>query len=267
MSFKIKDPNRDIAAEVPQFMTRMERLWFFAETHRRAVIGGLLLLCLAPLAIGIIVWLEQEKEKMALELHAQAVQLYRDRPFDDPEKANDNLKRAISIYRQILEEFPRTSSAELALYFIGNALVDQKNYTGAIEAYQNYVVRFDHNGILLGLVYQRLGSTHLLNGDHENAVKAFSQVLATPDALNKDQVLFELAKLEEEESQPEKALAYYQELFERHPTSPFANEAAVRIKAFEQSEKGDQGGADAGGKAMLGQERQKGEGSTEEKEP
>jgi len=67
------------------------------------------------------------------------------------------------------------------------------------------------------------------------------QVLATPDALNKDQVLFELAKLEEEESQPEKALAYYQELFELHPTSPFANEASIRVKAFEQLEKGDQG--------------------------
>lgn len=251
MGFKIRDLNRATATEDLHLMTRTERLWFFAETHRSSMVVGVLLLCLVLLSIGIIVWGGQEKEQKALELYTQATQLYRDRPFDDLEKANGDLKQAISIYRKILEEFPRTSSVELALYFIGNALVEQKNYTGAIQAYQDYVDRFDHNGILRGLVYQRMGSTHLLNRDHESAVKAFSQVLVTPGALNKDQTLFELANLEEEKSQPEKALEYYQELFERYPTSPFANEASIRVKAFEQAEKRAQGVTSAGGEAML----------------
>jgi outer membrane protein assembly factor BamD (BamD/ComL family) len=58
-------------------------------------------------------------------------------------------------------------------------------------------------------------------------------VLDVDGALNKDHTLFELAKLEESQSRPEGAAARYQELMKGYPNSPFAGEAAVRIKALE----------------------------------
>jgi tetratricopeptide (TPR) repeat protein len=87
--------------------------------------------------------------------------------------------------------------------------------------------------MMLGLVYQRLGYAYLLQGARDQATSSFSAVLDIPGALNKDQVLFELGKLEETLSRPEGALARYQELMKAYPNSPFASEAAVRIKALE----------------------------------
>jgi len=64
-------------------------------------------------------------------------------------------------------------------------------------------------------------------------VKAFTGILDIPGALNKDHVLFELAKIEESQSRPEGALAHYQDLMKNYPNSPFTSEAAVRVKVLE----------------------------------
>ena len=58
-------------------------------------------------------------------------------------------------------------------------------------------------------------------------------VATLPGTLNKDQVLFELGRLEEAVSRPEGALAHYQDLVKIFPNSPFAGEATVRMKALE----------------------------------
>jgi tetratricopeptide (TPR) repeat protein len=78
-----------------------------------------------------------------------------------------------------------------------------------------------------------LAYAYLLQGDRAQAIKTFSAVLDVPGALNKDQALFELGKLEEAQSRPEGALARYQDLTRSYPNSPFASEAAIRIKALE----------------------------------
>jgi tetratricopeptide (TPR) repeat protein len=129
----------------------------------------------------------------------------------------------------------------MALYHLGNALVQANDLTGAIEAYKQYIATSGSNKVLLGLVYQRLGFVHLLNGDRDQAVKAFSAILEVPGSLNKDQAIFELGKLEESQSRPEGALARYQDLTKSYPNSPFASEAAVRIKALEVKKAPDAG--------------------------
>jgi TolA-binding protein len=93
------------------------------------------------------------------------------------------------------------------------------------------------NPSLAGLVQQRLAYGYLLQGDREQAAKAFTAIVQTPGALLKDQALFELARLEESQSRPEGALAHYQELMKTYPSSPFASEAAVRTKVLDVKSK------------------------------
>jgi len=233
MSYRIKPEHKTGLAGEGQFLSGMDHFLASVEEHRRTVLLGLAAVVAAAAAIGAAVWYYQNQAAKALDLQRQAMQLYLDRPVDKPAQADDNLKKAIELYRQILDQYPRSPAAPLALYHLGNALVQANNLPAAVEVYRKFTQDYGANKNLLGLVYQRLAFAHLLNGDREQATKAFLAVLEVPGASNKDQAIFELGKLEESQSRPEGALARYQELTKDYPLSPFASEASVRIKALE----------------------------------
>lgn len=233
MGFKLRDYSKPIPMDETHLLSRWEHFWFSAEKHRGAVLGGLGLLCVSALGLGLLIWHGQSQEEQAWELQAQAAKLYIDRPLDDPEKIKEHLDQAIALYRNILEEFPNTTSAELANYFIGNALVDQNEIKDAIESYQRYIDHYGQNKFLLGLVYQRLGYAYLMNGEEGKALDAFSKVLASPKSLNKDQALFEIAKIEEGGEKCDQALAHYKKLITEFPASPFLGEARIRVNALD----------------------------------
>ncbi|TAJ08499.1 MAG: tetratricopeptide repeat protein [Nitrospirae bacterium] len=241
MSYRIKLDQKSGPPGEAQLLSGMDRFLFMVQEHRAKVLAGLVALLAVAVAIGGAVWYSHRQADEAFEINRQAMQLYIDRPADKQAQADENLKKAISLFQQVVEQHPRSPVTPMALYHLGNALVQANNLAGAIEAYKQYIADHGSNKVLLGLVYQRLGFVHLLNGDREQAVKAFSAILDVPGALNKDQAIFELGKLEESQSRPEGALARYQDLAKSYPTSPFASEAAVRIKALEVKKAPDAG--------------------------
>lgn len=241
MPYKIKIVSKETPADEAHLLSGMERFLLRAEQHRRGLLIGLLTLLAAAGGGGGLVWYDHHQAEQALELNRQATRLFVDRPADQSAKAEENLKQAIGLYRQVVDQYPRTPMAPLSLYQLGNALVLINDIAGAIDAYRKYVATYGANKTMLGLVYQRLGYAYLLHGDRDQAVKAFLAVLDIPGTLTKDQALFELGKLEETQSRPEGALARYQELIKNYPNSPFANEAAFRIKALEVKMNPEQG--------------------------
>ncbi|MEW6543007.1 MAG: tetratricopeptide repeat protein [Nitrospirota bacterium] len=233
MSFKIKTEPRRTTPDEAQLLSGMERLLVLVEQHSRWVLLAGTVLITVVAAVAAAVWYYNRQADEAMELTHQAMTLYLNRPADKPALADENLKKAVGQLRAVADQYPRTVAGQLALYHLGNALVQINDLSGAIEAYKKYVATYGANKNMLGLVYQRLGYAYLLNGDRSQAEKAFSAVLEVTGALNKDQALFELGKLEEAQSRPEGALARYQDLTKSYPASPFANEAAIRIKALE----------------------------------
>ena len=233
MTYRIKQEPKVIHADEAHLLSGMEHFLVWLEQNRRSVLAGALVTVCALAAVGGALWYDARQENDAADLHRQAVQLVLDRPADNSAKAEENLKQAITLYRRVVEEYPRSRSAQLALYHLGNALVQINDVKGGVEAYSKYVATYGTNKMMLGLVYQRLAYAHLLNGDREAAVKAFLNVVGLPGTLNKDHVLFELGKLEESLSRPEGALVHYQNLVKVFPNSPFAGEATVRMKALE----------------------------------
>ena len=233
MTYKIRHISKQVGAENPQLLSRSERMWLFAELHRRALLTGIVVAIAVVILLGALYLVQYQQEREALVLEHQAAQAYLDRSLVDVDEATEKLQKAITLYRQIIQEFPRTASARSAWYMIGNALAEQDDYAGAIEAYQRFIDQAGNSPALLGLVYQRLGASYLASGNREKGVTAYTQVLHMPQTLNKDQVLFELAKLEEHEKRNDEALARYKQLLDEHPNSPYASEATLRVKILE----------------------------------
>jgi outer membrane protein assembly factor BamD (BamD/ComL family) len=203
------------------------------QEQRRAVLAGLGVVLVAGAVVAGVMWYDYQSTLKARELDQEATLHYLNRPADDPKKSHEQLAQAITLYKQVVEQYPRSPAAPLALFHLGNAQVLANEVDAGIETYKRFMLLYGSNTSLLGLVQQRLAYACLAKGDRDQAVKAFTGILEVPGALNKDHVLFELAKIEESQSRPEGALAHYQDLMKNYPNSPFTSEAAVRVKVLE----------------------------------
>ena len=233
MSYRIKVPAKVDPLDEAHLLTGVERFLLVLQEQRRAVLVGLGVLLVAAAVVAGVIWYDYQATLKARELDQEATLHYVNRPVDDPKKSHEQLAQAINLYKQVVDQYPRSPVAPLALFHLGNAQVLANEVDAGIETYKRFMLLHGSNTSLLGLVQQRMAYAYLVKGERDQAVKAFTGILEIPGALNKDHVLFELAKLEESQSRPEGALAHYQDLMKNYPNSPFTSEAAVRVKVLE----------------------------------
>jgi len=239
MSYRIKVPARTLPVDEAHLLSGLEHQLHRLQDYRGPLLVGFAVLLLAAAVVGGVFWVDRQASQKAQELEREAVRLLTARSTGDPKNADNLLKQAIAQYRQIVDQYPRTSSAPMALFHLGNALVQAKDLPGAIDSYQRFLLSYGDNAPLAALVQQRLAYTYLAKGDRDQAVKALTAIVNSPGALNKDQALFELARLEEAQSRPEGALAHYQELIKSYPNSPYTSEATIRTKAMDAKQSKD----------------------------
>lgn len=211
----------------------LEHWVFRLANYRWSIVVGFLLLLLTGGGIWGVFWYDAQNAGKAQELEREATIHLFTRPANDPQKAATNLKEAIVLYKKVVDEYPRTPTAPLAQFSLGNAYLQSNDLASAIEAYNRFISMYGSHVSLLGLVHQKLGYAYLLKGDLDQAAKAYAKVLEIPGAMNRDYALFELARLEENRSRPDEAMKHYQDLMKTFPNSPLASEAAMRIKVIE----------------------------------
>lgn len=233
MTYRIKVPAKTLPVDEAHLISGLEHALFRLKNYRRPILVGAGVLLLAAAVVGGVFWVDRQAGEKAQALEREAGRHLAARSIADPAKAEQNLKEAIARYRQVVEQYPRTPTAPLALFSLGNALVQANDLPAAIEAYQQFILLYGSNPAMTGLVQQRLAYVHLLKGDRDQAAKALTSILETPGTLNRDQALFELARLEESQSRPEGALAHYQELMKTYPNSPYSSEATIRTKILD----------------------------------
>lgn len=233
MTYRIKVPPRTLPVDEAHLVSDLEHRLIGLKQYRLPLVIGFLLVVLVGGGIWGVLWYDAQTLNKAQDLEREATLHYLTRPANDPQKTESNMKEAITLYRRVVDEYPRTPSAPLALFSLGNALLQSNDLDPAIEAYRRFVSTYGSNPTLLGLVHQKLGYAYLMKGDADQAAKAYAAVLEIQGAANRDQALFELARLEENRSNLEAASTHYQDLMKSYPSSPLANEAAIRLKVFD----------------------------------
>jgi outer membrane protein assembly factor BamD (BamD/ComL family) len=233
MSYRIKVPAKTLPVDEAHMLSWLDQTLHRSQDYRRPLLVGLGVLLLASAVVGGVFYVDRQAVQKAQDLEREAVRFLTAPSANDPQKADHALKEAIARYRQIVDQYPRTPTAPLALYHLGNMLVQTNDLSAAIEAYQRFLASFGSNPSFAGLVQQRLAYVYLLKGDRAQAMKALTSILETPGTLNRDQALFELARLEESQSRTEAAVARYQELIKTYPNSPFTSEATIRTRIMD----------------------------------
>ena len=233
MSYRIKVPPRTLPVDEAHLVSGLEHWVLGLQRYRWSIIVGFILLLVTAGGIWGVFWYDAQNASKAQELEREATLHLFTRPGNDPQKAAANVNEAIAIYKKVLEEYPRTPTAPLAQFSLGNAFLQVNNLDSAIDSYKRFISTYGSNSSLLGLVHQKLGYAYLLKGDVDQAAKTYSAILEIAGSMNRDYALFELARLEENRSRPDDALKHYQDLIKTYPDSPLTSEAAVRVKVLE----------------------------------
>jgi len=237
MAYKIRvSTSKEQLKKPDEFIGAVDWLGEKIRTHAKlawTILGGVLIVGAGIGAYGF--YLDQQKSRAA-SLEYLGLQYYRQQaPADDKSPApskEENYKKAIDQFQKILQDYPRTPSASLAPYYLGNAYMDLKNFDSAISSYRTFLEKNPKNDILAGITYQRLGYAYLAKNSLEEARKAFESVGPLAGALNRDQANYELGRIQEVSGQKDEAIKRYQDLVKQYPDSLFFSDAQKRLTAL-----------------------------------
>ncbi|HEY5593575.1 MAG TPA: tetratricopeptide repeat protein [Nitrospiria bacterium] len=237
MAYKIRVATSKEQLKKPdEFIGTVDWLGDKIQEHSKLawMIVGIVLLVGAGIGAA---WFYQEQQKnRAASLEYEGLRYYRQQaPADDKGAAppkEENYKKAVEQFQKVLQEFPRTPSASIAQFYIGNAHMELNDFDSAISAYRAFLEKKPKNDILAGMAYQRLGYAYLAKNSPEEARQAFESVNRLAGAINKDQVSYELGRMDETSGKKDEGIKRYQEIVSRYPDSLFLAEAQRRLSAL-----------------------------------
>ena len=237
MAYKIRVASRKEQLKKPdEFIGMMDRLGDTMIENARLVWTLVAVVLVIGAGIGAYWFYQEQQKSRAAALEYQALRYYRQHvPADEKGVAppkEDNFKKALEQFQKIIQEYPRTPSASIAQLYIGNVQMELKDFDSAVSAYQVFLEKSPKDEFLAGMAYQRLGYAYLQKNSFEEARKAFESAERLAGAINKDQVGYELGRIDETLGKKDEAIKRYQEVVTKYPDSLFLAEAQRRLTAL-----------------------------------
>ena len=203
----------------------------------RGVLLGIVGLAIAGAVAGLFIWqMSIRSERQAWAMEAEASRLYRENPEltaamekKEIKDKDEHFKKALELYQKIVREYPRTSAAPVAQFYVGNTQFELKNNDGAIEAYKTFLADYGGKSELTSLVQTKLAYVYQQAGKEDEALKVFQTVMANDKAPNQDQAYYEVGRIYEAKGVKSEAIAAYEKASEQFKNSPWATEAKTRL--------------------------------------
>ena len=238
MGFKIRMINRKRELKQPdEFVSTVDRLADAMRVYRMYALGIFVLIVFIAGAVGGVLWYQIKQEEWAAVLELEAADFYHRSAVPRsgegvPSLRDDNLRFAIEGYQKVVEEYPRTRSAAVSQYYIGNSYLELGDYDQAILAYEEFLRRYSDRPFLLSLARQRLASAFVGQGNVEAAQESLKGILSLQIAYNRDRALFDLGELSESQGKKEAAIESYQRILQDHPNSILAAESQIKLRGL-----------------------------------
>lgn len=196
------------------------------KTPLLILLGGILLFGIA--ASGYI-FFSGRSEKKAEDMEFSAYSEYTKRSQMSGTERDKQTRLVIDQYQKILTAYPKTKTAGIASFYLGNAFIDVKDFDKGIESYQKALTSLSLGEMMRGIIHLRLGYAFLSKNDRESALSEFAQVAKNPLTRNQDFASYEMGKIYESQGKKSEALSEYESLIKSYPSSPLVGEISSRI--------------------------------------
>ena len=220
---------RELLAEPAFFVALYER-------YRKAILVVSALLALS-LAAGTTFWLiSSSQDRQAWSLEDEASRLFHENPElaailekKELKDKSEHFNKALDLFEKIVQDYPRSSAAPVAQFYIGNTRLELKEYDPAIQAYQTYLDRYGRKSPLAPLVQTKLAYVFEQTGKGGEALKLFEEISENAQALNQDEAYYEMGRLYEASDKKADAIAAYEKSSQIFKDSPWSAEAQARL--------------------------------------
>lgn len=219
MAAKMRIPKKKLK-EPDEFITWGAKATNYVLTHIGYIALGVFLV--AAIFVALFLWRQHEaaSEEVAYALLDKGIILYHQ---------EQKREEALSIFSQLIKDYPRTKGGEVALLYRGRCYMLQKDYDRAVEDFKLFLKR-SSTPLLRAIALNALGNSYWAKGDYREAVEYFQEVLASGDEWLKPYVLLQMGMCWEKLGEKKKAADAYQESSKLLPSSPWGTLAKTRLK-------------------------------------
>jgi TolA-binding protein len=214
--------------EKPRFRDQVAN---FLNRFRMVFLG----IGVALLVIVAVILVATEVQKSRIEAGALAQEsLEKDfsawRTEKDEKKKADLEKKTLDSIKAITTGYGGTFAEQRSLDLEASIAYEKKEFEKAAERWTSLADRFPRS-YLAPLALYNAAAAWEEKGERAKARASFERVLKTYESEYADipMVLFSLARLQEEENQPEKAAEFYNQLLDRYSSSSWTKLARDRI--------------------------------------
>lgn len=220
---------KELLEEPDPFMVFVGKVMTFAKTYQQQIIMAVIAVVLVVVVISGVVYFRQKSEDRAAAMFGKAVVKYQGAMrnkagFAALEEVKGDLKA-------VIDQYGSTGAGQSALIKYADVCFEMKQYDEAVDAYQKALSAFKGHDDFIGLINTGLAYAYEARGDVDEAEKYFNRVLSDPQAVGKDHVLFNLARIYEKQGKADQRTDALKRLVAEYPQSIFYQPAKEKISA------------------------------------
>lgn len=214
MAKKRKKTRKELLKEPDEFLTISSKLIKLAvdhKTHLTYALGAVLVL---TVIISGIRFFSIRAENNASALLDQSLSKYNS---IKAEKKPDEVYNEVSEgFQFILKKYSGKESAKLARLIFANICYNAGKYKQAIDLYKKSLADFTEYPMIHNQILSDLGYAHEQQEDYSGAVGYFEKISSTPEAIMRDEALYNLGRLYNKLGENEKSREAYNKILTDH---------------------------------------------------
>ena len=219
MAKKKKITRKQLLKEPDEFITFTGKLFRFAKKYPAQIsytLGGIFILIIA---ISGIEYFSNKAENEALALLGKGITKYATIVKNEgPDKAFLDVDKD---FQDILGKYSRKDGGKLTRVVYANICYKAGHYDKAIKLFNKALEDFDDNQFIKNLILSSIGYVFKERKDYKTAAKYFEMIVAEPEAVMKDEALFNLGWIYDAIGNYDKSINAFNKIISDHTDSMY----------------------------------------------
>jgi len=222
-----KVTRKQLLKEPDEFITFSARLFQFAIKYKIQIIACIGISCAVLIAASGVMYFSKKSEEKAFSLMQQGMEKYKMLSKTvGPIKAYQEVN---TDFEFILKKYSSKDGGKLARVSYADICYQAGEYDKAISLYRQSLKDIGDHQPVKYLVLNGLGYSYAAKQAYQEAATYFQKIASGPDAIMKDESLFNLGRIYHTLGNAEKSKASYEKIVSDHPDSIYIELAKDKV--------------------------------------